>query len=259
MRTSLGAGIAALLLLLAACGGGGGDDGERANDDDSGSSESSGESASSGPELPENNTWTAEARVPVVNVYDTEEPAEDATPIHELSNPNENGAPLTFLVDGADVGGEHIEVFLPVQPNGSKGWILADDVTLRPNPYQIRVELGAHRLTVTDAGQPRTETEVAVGQSGRETPTGTYYLKELLRPPDPNTVYGPFAYGLSGFTNNPEVAEEFGEGGVIGIHGNNDPSSIGQNVSSGCIRLPNEIITEMSNYLPLGTPVEIAE
>lgn len=259
MRTTLGAGVAALLLLLAACGGGG-DDGERANDDGNGRSESSqGQGESSGPELPANNTWTAEARVPVVNVYDSAEPAEDATPIHELSNPNENGAPLTFLVDGTDVGREYVEVFLPVQPNGSKGWVLTDDVTLRPNPYHIRVELEAHRLTVTNAGEPQTETEVAVGQSGRETPTGTYYLKELLRPPDPNTVYGPFAYGLSGFTNNPEVAQEFGGGGVVGIHGNNDANSIGQNVSSGCIRLPNDIITEMASYLPLGTPVEIVE
>jgi lipoprotein-anchoring transpeptidase ErfK/SrfK len=260
MRTSLGAGIAALLLLLAACGGGGGD-GDSADDggNGGGSSEEQGENESSGPELPADNTWAAEARVPVVNVYDTEEPAEDATPIHELSNPNENQAPLTFLVDGADVGGEFVEVYLPVQPNGSKGWIRTADVTLRPNPYHIRVELGAHRLSVTNAGQPVTETDVAVGQTGRETPTGTYYLKELLQPPDPNTVYGPYAYGLSGFTNNPEVAEEFGEGGVVGIHGNNDPSSIGQNVSSGCIRLPNDVITEMAGYLPLGTPVEIVE
>jgi lipoprotein-anchoring transpeptidase ErfK/SrfK len=257
MRTSLGAGSAALLLLLAACGGGGDDGGDSASNDDDRGSEEQGESG--GPELPENNTWTAEAQVPVVNVYESEDPAEDAAPIHELNNPNDNQAPLTFLVVGEDIGGEYVPVYLPVPPNGSQGWVRTDELTIRPNPYAIRVELGAHRLTVTNAGQPMTDTEVAVGQTGRETPTGTYYLKELLQPPDPNTVYGPYAYGLSGFTNNPEVAEEFGEGGVVGIHGNNDPSSIGQNVSSGCIRLPNDVITELAQVLPLGTPVEIVD
>ena len=54
------------------------------------------------------------------------------------------------------------------------------------------------------------------------------------------------------------VLEEFNGGdGVIGIHGTNDPSSIGQDVSHGCIRVTNDVITQMAGYLPLGTPVEI--
>ena len=31
------------------------------------------------------------------------------------------------------------------------------------------------------------------------TPTGTYYITELLKQPNPNGLYGPFAFGLSGY------------------------------------------------------------
>jgi lipoprotein-anchoring transpeptidase ErfK/SrfK len=48
-----------------------------------------------------------------------------------------------------------------------------------------------------------------------------------------------------------------GGDGVIGIHGTNDPSSIGTDVSHGCIRMSNEGITRLAKVLPLGTPVEI--
>lgn len=205
--------------------------------------------------LPPNNTWTATAGPPRVQVFG--EPDEATEPVELLSNPNEIGAPLTFLVDGTEVGGEFIPVFLPIPPNGTRGWVRTRDVSLKANPYHIKVEVGAHRLTLTNAGETVLETPVGVGRDGRETPTGLYYLKELRQPPDPNGIYGPYAYGISGFTTSPEAAAEFGDGGVIGIHGTNEPSSIGRDVSSGCIRVPNDIITEMAEYLPLGTPVEI--
>ncbi len=48
-------------------------------------------------------------------------------------------------------------------------------------------------------------------------------------------------------------------GGVLGIHGTNDPAhSIGERVSHGCIRMRNEDIDYLAGLLPLGTPVEIA-
>jgi lipoprotein-anchoring transpeptidase ErfK/SrfK len=44
---------------------------------------------------------------------------------------------------------------------------------------------------------------------------------------------------------------------VIGLHGTSQPSSIGHDVSSGCIRLRNADITRLARLLPLGTPVRI--
>jgi lipoprotein-anchoring transpeptidase ErfK/SrfK len=39
------------------------------------------------------------------------------------------------------------------------------------------------------------------------------------------------------------------------IHGTNEPEQIGQNVSSGCIRMRNIDVVDLYNRAPLGTPV----
>ncbi|MDQ3573466.1 MAG: L,D-transpeptidase [Actinomycetota bacterium] len=117
------------------------------------------------------------------------------------------------------------------------------------------VELGAHRITVHQGADVILRERIGVGTTQAPTPRGLYYIKELLRPPDPTGPYGPYAYGLSGFSN---VFTSFAGGeGVIGIHGTNDPSSLGSDVSHGCIRMSNKGITELANVLPLGVPVEV--
>ena len=45
--------------------------------------------------------------------------------------------------------------------------------------------------------------------------------------------------------------------GGYGIHGTNNPNSIGQSVSHGCIRMQNEDVIELYEMVPLGTPVII--
>ena len=93
------------------------------------------------------------------------------------------------------------------------------------------------------------------GPSVLPTPTGTYFIVELLKQPNPHGVYGPYAFGLSAFSN---VLTSFGGGpGQIGLHGTDDPSRLGTNVSHGCIRISNVGITKLARLLPLGTPVLI--
>jgi lipoprotein-anchoring transpeptidase ErfK/SrfK len=41
------------------------------------------------------------------------------------------------------------------------------------------------------------------------------------------------------------------------LHGNNDPSSIGQAVSSGCIRLLNHDVIDLYERVTVGTPVVV--
>jgi lipoprotein-anchoring transpeptidase ErfK/SrfK len=247
--------LAGLVVVLAACGGDDGDEGAGSGDDAPTSTTAGDATADEGPVLPAGNSWVAEARVPIVNIYDTAD-AEQAA--RQLPRTDDNGQNLVFLVDGAETGGDRIPVFLPMPPNGAKGWVDAHQVSLAADPYRIKVELGAHNLTVTKAGEVVVDTPVGVGQSGWDTPTGTYYLKELLEPPNPNGDYGPYAYGISGFST-PDAADAMGiDGpGIIGIHGTNHPELLGSDVSHGCIRVTNDIITKMAGYLPLGTPVEI--
>jgi lipoprotein-anchoring transpeptidase ErfK/SrfK len=186
---------------------------------------------------------------PSVTVYEDPDGPVKTT----LPNPNENGAPLTFLERGQQRG--WVKVLLPVRPNGAQGWVKVSDVRLTSHHYKIRVELAAHRLVVTDGLKTILDTPVGVGTTDTPTPGGLYYTKELLQPPDPNGAYGHFTYGLSGFSN---VIFNFqGVDGVIGIHGTNDPSSIGKDVSHGCLRISNEAIDMLAAKLPLGVPVEI--
>jgi lipoprotein-anchoring transpeptidase ErfK/SrfK len=133
----------------------------------------------------------------------------------------------------------------------------ASDVTVSNMPYKIKIGIAEHRLQVLKNDEVILDEPVGVGRSEVPTPGGIYYLKELLAPPNPGGAYGPYAYGLSGFSN---VLQSFNGGaGVIGIHGTNEPELVGSDVSHGCIRLKNEAITRMVEEigLPLGTPVEI--
>ena len=199
---------------------------------------------------PAGDSVVAAARVSRVPVY----PAPDApASTQSIANPNENGAPLVFLVQ--ESRGEWLRVLLPVRPNGSTGWIRASDVRLGRHNFRIVVELGAHRITVYEGSNVFLTEPVGVGTNSTPTPGGVYYIKELLKPPSPNGPYGPYAYGLSGFSN--QLTSFAGGQGVIGVHGTNDPSSIGKDVSHGCIRMSNAGITRLAARLPLGTPVEI--
>ena len=195
----------------------------------------------------------AQAVVPNVAVYDREG---GTTPVQTIAEPNDPPRPLVFLVT-QERPPLWLEVLLPVRPNGSKGWIKATDVRLTEHDYRITIRLGLHRITVTKGPDAVVVAPIGVGKENTPTPGGVYYTKELLRPPKPDGVYGPYAYGLSGFSNT--LMSFAGGPGVLGIHGTNDPSGLGNDVSAGCIRMPNADIVKLVEQvkLPLGVPVEI--
>ena len=163
--------------------------------------------------------------------------------------------PFVFLVK--EIRGSWVELYLPIRPNGSTGWAQADDVSLSATQMRVEVSLEDFELSVFEGDQELLTTPIGLGQDELPTPGGVYYIRELLAPPDPDGIYGPYAYGLSGYS---PVLDEFAGGdAVIGMHGTNDPDSIGGAVSHGCIRLPNDAITELVEEigLPLGTPVYV--
>jgi lipoprotein-anchoring transpeptidase ErfK/SrfK len=187
-----------------------------------------------------------------INVFD----APDApAPKMQLSNPNTEGVARVFLLDGGQ-GSPWLNVDLPVRPNGSKGWIKSDDVNLSVDYWQVRVELGAHRITVWNGADVVHTEPVGVGTAASPTPPGEYYITEALTVPSfQYSAYGPYAFGISAHS---DVYTTFGGGdGTIGIHGTGDPSSLGKDASHGCIRLSNDGITGLIHTVPLGTPVQI--
>ncbi|MDQ7092778.1 L,D-transpeptidase [Desulfosporosinus sp. PR] len=82
---------------------------------------------------------------------------------------------------------------------------------------------------------------IAVGKKATPTPHGHYYIaaKHL----HPGGVFGSRWMGLSLPT--------------YGIHGTNSPSSIGQAISKGCIRMHNHDAEALYQHVVIGTPVTI--
>src|SRR2546423_1370100 len=170
-----------------------------------------------------------------------------------LDSPNLDGAKVVFLVKS--IKGPWLHVYLPTRPNGSTGWIKKKTVKLAGHSYRVLINLDKHILKAWDGNKKILRTQIGVGRAVTPTPVGLYYITELLKQPDPNGTYGPYAFGLSAHS---DVLNEFaGRDGVLGIHGTNFPQGIGTNVSHGCIRLHNKAIIKLAHTLPVGTPVRI--
>ena len=114
-------------------------------------------------------------------------------------------------------------------------------IPLAPSPIEIVVNISAKRLTVYKNGSIFREYIVATGKPETPTPIGNFEVvnKEI----DPGGPYGTRWLGLS--------ARGYG------IHGTNNPASIGQAASNGCIRMYNEDIEALFDITAVGTPVRI--
>jgi lipoprotein-anchoring transpeptidase ErfK/SrfK len=173
-----------------------------------------------------------------------------------LSAANPFGGPQTVAVVGAPDRGGWLHVELPVRPNGSTGWIPAASAHLTWTPYSIDVSLSARTLTVWRGSQVVLRSPVAVGAARTPTPPDHTYVWELVEPDNPAGSYGPYIFGLAEFSDAFTVFN--GGDAQIGIHGSDEPWSIGQAASNGCVRLPNDVVSRMVGVLSLGTPVAIA-
>lgn len=202
-------------------------------------------------ELPPNQRAVAYAKVPSVPIY----PSPGSAPDQSLANPNRLGAPLVFLVVGAQEN--WLQVMLPERPNGATGWVRRADVRIYQDDYLVVVHLGTYRLDLYKDGNQVETFPVAVGSRYSPTPTGSFYVTELLAPSDPNGAYGPDAFGLSDFSNT--YTEFDGGPGQVAIHGTDEPWVIGTAASHGCVRLNNAAVSQLAGVLPVGTPVQIEQ
>ncbi|HEY1317541.1 MAG TPA: L,D-transpeptidase family protein [Gaiella sp.] len=153
---------------------------------------------------------------------------------------------------GAD-GASWYRLSLPGRPNGSRGWVPAEAVEVRPAVNRIVVALGARRLEVHRIrdGKLLLRTVVAIGAPGSPTPLGRdFYVQSAFVPTDP--FYGRFALETTAFARVTDWPTD-----VVGIHGTNHPELLGQAVSHGCIRVANDAVTRLRRLARLGTPIDI--
>ena len=122
---------------------------------------------------------------------------------------------------------------------------------VKPVQKEIVIDRSDRTLELRDAGRVVLRTRVAVGAYGMETPLGRFYVMAKFRPTAP--ILGAFAFETSAYSK----LSDWPGGGIVGIHGTNTPSLLGQAVSHGCVRVANEAILRLSKLVPVGTPIRI--
>jgi len=156
---------------------------------------------------------------------------------------------------GARTGVPWIEVALPQRPNGITGWVAASALgPLHVVRGRLVVSRSQFRATLYgQAGLAVWSARVGIGAASLPTPAGHFYVREKLRAIG-SPVYGPYALGTSAYA--PKLSEWPG-GGVVGVHGTDEPQRIPGDPSHGCIRLRNRDITRLWQIIAIGTPIDI--
>jgi len=108
-------------------------------------------------------------------------------------------------------------------------------------PFKIEISTQNRHLRLLKNGVLQKQYPIAVGRMLHSTPIGNFII--INKAPNPGGPFGTMWMSLS--------KEHYG------IHGTNDPSSIGKFVSKGCIRMYNHDVEELARTIPIGTPVFI--
>jgi hypothetical protein len=147
-----------------------------------------------------------------------------------------------------------IEIEFPARPNGEKGWVPRGALeSFHTVDGYLLVNRTTLRATLFRDGRAIFTAPIGVGKASTITPPGNFYVMEkLITLNDPE--YGPYALGTSAYA--PTLSEWPG-GGVVGIHGTDEPELIPGRPSHGCVRMRNADITRLWKIVAVGTPIEI--
>jgi len=178
----------------------------------------------------------------------------EAEPIRTLEPTTILGTTTVLVVvEGPSDG--WARVLLPGRPNGAEGWVRTDEMVAFVVEGRVLIDISDRTLSYVVGDNEVISTPVGVGSEANPTPTGKFFVTDSVALADPTSPWGPHALGLSARSDT--VTEFNGGDGIIGIHGTNNPRSIGHAVSLGCVRVANEIITRLHEVIAIGTPVEI--
>lgn len=185
------------------------------------------------------------------------QPAKSSKVISHLRFQTEDGPLEVYLVLESHLdrnGRQWMRIRLPMRPNGRTGWVVRDGLSdLRIVRTHLRVNRRTLRATLYRGGRRIWSSAIGIGARGTPTPAGRFWIRERLRNLGGNGVYGPWAFGTAAYSG----LSDWPGGGVIGIHGTNQPGLIPGRPSHGCIRVPNDKISRLARLMPIGTPVRI--
>jgi L,D-transpeptidase-like protein len=178
-----------------------------------------------------------------------------ARTITRLRFDTEDKYPEVYLVldgklDAQGVSWLHIRI--PMRPNGRTGWVPAEMLSqLYVVRTQLVIDRTAKRAKLYKNGRRIWQAPVGIGKAGTPTPRGDFWVRERLK--GFGGSYGPWAFGTSAYSS----ISDWPNGGVVGIHGTNEPGLIPGRPSHGCVRVRNDKISQLSRLMPIGTPVRI--
>lgn len=194
---------------------------------------------------------------PAANLKVRRSPRSDAATIIRLHPRTEDGYSEVYLLlrRWIDPNGKAwIQVRVPMRPNGRTGWVPATGLgPMRTVSTQLVIDRRRLRATLYRAGRRIWRSPVGIGKPSTPTPAGRFWIRERIRVSTSTGLYGPWAFGTSGYS----VLSDWPGGGVVGIHGTNEPGLIPGRPSHGCVRVPNSAITRLARLMPIGTPVRI--
>ena len=147
-----------------------------------------------------------------------------------------------------------IQVRIPAPPNGRKGWVRRSML----GPFDavrtaLTIDKRRSRATLRRAGRRIWTAPVGHGAAGTPTPSGRFYVRERIRNLAGDPLYGPWAFGTSAYS----AVSDWPGGGVVGIHGTDQPWLIPGRPSHGCVRVRNRAIRRLARLMPIGTPVRV--
>ncbi|MDQ2678973.1 MAG: L,D-transpeptidase [Actinomycetota bacterium] len=186
-----------------------------------------------------------------------------------FANPTTFAPPQPLVFGVVQRQGDWIQVLVPVRPNGTVGWLSAADATVTRTDLSVVVSLTERRVRVLRGAVEEFAAPISIGRPSTPTPTGEFYVTDVVPSVNPAGGYGPVALALNGYS---EVMDAFGgesdagpsgQGApdaiapVLALHGTNRPSSVGRAQSNGCPRLYNDDMLRLAELVPTGTPVRI--
>lgn len=138
---------------------------------------------------------------------------------------------------------------------------VGQELKILDGPQRIVVDKSDFRLALFIDGDFIKEYEVGLGKNDK-TPEGEFEVEEMLVEPDWYPPWGGVVeYGDEEHLIGDRWIGLSDKPGAVGygIHGTNDPDSIGTMCSNGCIRLINEEVKELYDLVNTGATVIIKE
>jgi hypothetical protein len=164
------------------------------------------------------------------------------------------GIRIVAWVEEVSSDGRWGRVELPYTWPRREGWIRLRGLERDATRVRVEVDLSLHQVTVRKFGKVLFRAPGATGAPSSPTPVGEYFVTDRV-PFSAGSALGSFAFGISGI--QPRLPAGWSGGNQLAIHGTNNPSSIGQSVSAGCIRVSETTLDRLLPLLAYGTPVII--